>query len=155
MRNLYIYVLRRHNFLRYLFGHAQFINFKVWLWDHTFSTYAKFSEKKLTFLTTWYAHVSLPYQGVRNVSFSKISSTYYMDDAYSICVISFEIERQKNSYGHILDNVFKIGPSENCERRSLKNLMWYGWPNQILLGPSLNALPHISWRSEFFCWVAY
>ena len=39
--------------------------------DHPFSTYAKPSEK-LTFLTSWYAHVrTCAYQGVRNVSFSE------------------------------------------------------------------------------------
>ena len=31
-------------------------------WDHSFSTYAKFSEK-LTFLTPWYAHVSVRIRG--------------------------------------------------------------------------------------------
>ena len=35
---------------------------------HSFSMYEKFSEK-LNILTTWYAHV--PYQGVRNASFSE------------------------------------------------------------------------------------
>ena len=27
--------------------------------------------EKLTFLTPWYAHIRVPFQGVRNVSFSK------------------------------------------------------------------------------------
>ena len=46
------------------------------LWDHPFSTYAKLSEK-LTFLTSWYAHVCtcartyVCVSGVRNVSFSE------------------------------------------------------------------------------------
>ena len=40
------------------------INFKM-IWDHSFSTFAKFSEK-LTFLTHCYA-----YQRVRNVRFSE------------------------------------------------------------------------------------
>ena len=39
------------------------------LWDHSFSTYAKYSEIP-AFLTPWYAHVSA-YQGVINVSFSE------------------------------------------------------------------------------------
>ena len=35
---------------------------KKHLWDHSFSTYAKFSEK-LTFLTPWYAHVRVHIRG--------------------------------------------------------------------------------------------
>ena len=40
-------------------------------WHRPFSTYAKLSEK-LTFLTSWYAHVTgtCAYQGVKNISFS-------------------------------------------------------------------------------------
>ena len=38
------------------------------VWDHSFSTYVKFS-LKLTILTPWYTHVMCAYQGVRNVSF--------------------------------------------------------------------------------------
>ena len=37
--------------------------------DYSFSTYAKFSEKRI-FLTPWYVHTFV-YQGVRNVSFSE------------------------------------------------------------------------------------
>ena len=36
--------------------------------DHSFSTYAKFSEKQI-FFTQWYAHVRV--RGVKNVSFSE------------------------------------------------------------------------------------
>ena len=40
----------------------------IYAWDHSFSTYAKFSEKQ-TFFTQWYAHVRV--QGVKNVSSSE------------------------------------------------------------------------------------
>ena len=40
------------------------------IWGHSFSTYAKFSEK-LTFLAPWYTHVTCAYQGVRNNNFSE------------------------------------------------------------------------------------
>ena len=43
------------------------------VWDHSFSTSAKSSEK-LTFLSPWYAHIrthTCAYQGIRNASFSE------------------------------------------------------------------------------------
>ena len=40
----------------------------IYAWDHSLSTYAKFSEKQ-TFFTQWYAHVRV--QGVKNVSSSE------------------------------------------------------------------------------------
>ena len=47
-------------------------------WGHPLSTYAKFS-KKLTFLTPLIRTRRCAYQGVRNVSFSKILRMYLMD----------------------------------------------------------------------------
>ena len=40
------------------------------LWDHSFSTYAKFSEK-LIFLAPWYAHVPLHIRRQENASFAE------------------------------------------------------------------------------------
>ena len=47
-------------------------NFRITVvvWDRSFSTLAKFSEK-LTVLTPWYGHACVSYQGVRNLSFSE------------------------------------------------------------------------------------
>ena len=44
--------------------------FQVSIRDHSFSTYAKFSEK-LRFFNPWYAHVHVHARGVGHVSFSK------------------------------------------------------------------------------------
>ena len=47
--------------------------------DHSFSTYAKFSEK-LSFLTPRYAHVHVRMRGYEMMVFRKILDTYYMND---------------------------------------------------------------------------
>ena len=55
-------------------------------WDHSFIRYAKSSEK-LTFLTPWYAHVRVAYQGVRNDSFSE--NFAYAVNGWSLVLLSF------------------------------------------------------------------
>ena len=45
------------------------------------STYAKFSEK-LTFLTTWYAHIRMRIRALEMLIFWKILRTYLIDDPY-------------------------------------------------------------------------
>ena len=76
--------------------HIFFYCFYCWLWKskcllrlnilaksfiggHPLSTYAKFSEK-LTFLTSWYAHVRVRIKGLEMLVFRKILRTYLMDD---------------------------------------------------------------------------
>ena len=49
------------------------------------STYAKFSEK-LTFLTLWYAHVSVRIRGLEMLVFRKNLRTYLMDVTLSVSV---------------------------------------------------------------------
>ena len=60
---------------------------------HLFSTYSKFSEKKLLFLTSWYARA---YQKVRNVSFSE-NFAYVLNEllshSYSININTIPTER--------------------------------------------------------------
>ena len=53
------------------------------LWDHPLSMYTKFSEK-LTFLTSWYAHVCVRIGGLEILVFWKILRTYLMDYPFII-----------------------------------------------------------------------
>ena len=52
------------------------------LWGHPLNTYAKFSEK-LTFLTPWYAHVSVRVRELEMLVFRKILRTHLLDNPYS------------------------------------------------------------------------
>ena len=75
----FISIFSTQNFKAFLTFLACLLNAE--LWDHSFSKYARFSEK-LAFLTPWYAQVAVSIQGVRNVNFSESLGKYYMNDPY-------------------------------------------------------------------------
>ena len=71
--NLHLLILGDDKFWRFSMKFISMI--MISLWDHPFSTYAKFSEK-LTFLTPWYTHVRVRIRGSEMLVFRITLRTY-------------------------------------------------------------------------------
>ena len=99
------------------------------VWGHSFSTYAKFSEK-LTFLNPWYAHIHVSrtcaHQGVRNASFSEKFSVitrwmtpFWQFDLFPACkkhIVIGDIDYIQNTLRN-----FSLSPPSEYGRLTLWN----------------------------------
>ena len=76
--------------------------------NHSFSTYAKFSEKKLTFITPWYAHVRVRSRGIRNVSFPETFAYLLNERSLNriIYILFFSIFYDWRDFNSLVSNSF-------------------------------------------------